>query len=173
MVTVQTILSKRRGDHLESEGRRRVLYSYMKRRFGIRSSCNGYGRRADHQKGIRVTAMKLRRCTFALLGFGARDENIKFAKRLYDAGIKINLMVGPSFPPDAPARPAMPDFPGMRPGQPLSLADPARSKDYFQFLLDKREASGVVLAPWNWITRSIGQTAIGIFRCPAKARSSA
>jgi hypothetical protein len=79
-------------------------------------------------------------------GFGARDENINFAKRLYDAGIKIIFMIGPSFPPDAPTRPAMPNFPGMRPGQPLSFADPVRSKDYFQFLLDKLEASGIVLA---------------------------
>jgi hypothetical protein len=79
-------------------------------------------------------------------GFGARDENINLAKPLYDAGIKIIFMVGPSFPPDAPTRPAMPDFPGMRPGQPLSFADPMRSKDYFQFLLDKLEASGIVLA---------------------------
>jgi hypothetical protein len=65
---------------------------------------------------------------------------------MYDQRIKIVLMVEPSYPPDAPTRPEIPNFPGMRPGHPLSFADPVLSKAYFQSFLDKLDANGVVLA---------------------------
>jgi len=53
------------------------------------------------------------------------DKGIDFAKRVYARGIKIELGVGPLYPPAAPARPYQPkEFPSMWSGHPLSSADP-------------------------------------------------
>lgn len=76
------------------------------------------------------------------------DQNgINFANLAYSKGIKILLGVSPKFPADAPTRTYQPDkFPGMWSGHQLSSADPELSKTYYQELLDKLEANGIVLA---------------------------
>ncbi len=75
------------------------------------------------------------------------DKGIDFAKRVYAAGIKIELQVGPQYPPNAPTRPYQAkEFPNMWGGHPLSYADPDLSRVYFQSFLEKLEANGIVLA---------------------------
>jgi hypothetical protein len=74
------------------------------------------------------------------------DKDLEFAKNLYAQGIKIDLIVDPQYAPNAPTRPADPAFPNMYSGHYLSAADPDISKNYFQSLLAKLEARGVVLA---------------------------
>jgi hypothetical protein len=75
------------------------------------------------------------------------DKGVDFAKRVYAQGIRIVLGVSPQYPPDAPKRPYQPEeFPAMWSGHPLSYADPDRSRAYFQSLIERLEANGIVLA---------------------------
>jgi hypothetical protein len=75
------------------------------------------------------------------------DQAIDFVKRVYAQGIKIEFQLSPQFPPDAPTRPYQPkEFPNMWGGHPLSSADPQLSEFYFQSVMDKLEANGIVLA---------------------------
>jgi hypothetical protein len=75
------------------------------------------------------------------------DKSIDYIKRLYAQGIHIELQLSPQYAPDAPARPYQPDkFPEMWGGHPLSYADPALSKIYFQSLLTKLDENHIVLA---------------------------
>lgn len=77
----------------------------------------------------------------------ADDKDIDFAKRVYAQGIKIELQAGAQYPANAPSRPYQPkEYPNMWGGHPLSAADPELSKTYFQSLLAKLEANGIVLA---------------------------
>jgi hypothetical protein len=78
------------------------------------------------------------------------DKGIDFAKRVHAAGIKIELIVSPQYPSSAPSRPYRPDqFPSMWGGHPLSYADPGLSRTYFQTLIDRLEADGIVLAAFE------------------------
>jgi hypothetical protein len=80
-------------------------------------------------------------------GIDISAKGIDFAKRVYAQGIAIQLIVGPQYPPEAPKRAYQPvEYPGMWSGHPLSYADPALSRKYFQTLMDRLEASGIVLA---------------------------
>jgi hypothetical protein len=75
------------------------------------------------------------------------DEGIDFAKRAAALGIRIQLIVGPQYAPNAPTRPYQPDvFPAMWSGHPLSFADPELSKTDFQHLFDSLDANGIALA---------------------------
>lgn len=75
------------------------------------------------------------------------DKGIDFAKRAAAAGIHIQLIVSPQYPPDTPKRPYQPaEFPEMWGGPPLSYADPALSKAFFQKLFDSFDANGITLA---------------------------
>jgi hypothetical protein len=75
------------------------------------------------------------------------DKGIDFAKRVYAQGIKIELGLGSQYSPNAPSRPYQPkEFPNMWGGHPLSAADPELSRAYFQSLIEKLEANGIVLA---------------------------
>ncbi len=75
------------------------------------------------------------------------DKAIDFVKRVYAQGIRIEFQLSPQFPPNAPTRPYQPkEFPNMWGGHPLSFADPQLSKIYFQSVMDKLEANGIVLA---------------------------
>jgi hypothetical protein len=75
------------------------------------------------------------------------DKGIDFAKRVYAQRIKIELQVGPQYPPNAPTRPYQPkEFPDMWGGHPLSSADPDLSRVYFQSFIANLEANGIVLA---------------------------
>jgi hypothetical protein len=75
------------------------------------------------------------------------DKDIDFAKRVSAEGIKIELGLSPQFPATAPSRPYQPaQFPDMWGGHPLSTADPDLSRAYFQSMIGKLEANGIVLA---------------------------
>jgi hypothetical protein len=75
------------------------------------------------------------------------NRGIDFIKRVYAQGIKIELLVGPQYPPNAPMRPYQPkEFPDMWGGHPLSYADPGLSRIYFQSFLDKLDANDIALA---------------------------
>ncbi len=80
-------------------------------------------------------------------GISDDDKGIDFAKRAAAQDIRIQLIVGPQYPPGAPSRSYQPDkFPAMWGGHPLSYADPALSKTAFQHLFDSLDASGIALA---------------------------
>lgn len=82
-------------------------------------------------------------------GITADDKDIDFAKRVYAQGIKIELILGMEYSPNAPTRPYQPvEFPNMWGGHPLSSADPERSRTYFQSLIDQLEAK------WNYSRRA-------------------
>jgi hypothetical protein len=74
------------------------------------------------------------------------DDLVGYASQLYAQGIRLNLIVDPQYPPKTPIRPPYPQDSHMYPSFPLSDADPTLSRDYFQILLSKLDASGVVLA---------------------------
>ena len=75
------------------------------------------------------------------------DKNIDFIKRAYAHKISTVLILHGLYAPGAPARPFRPkEFPGMWSGPPLSYLDPVRSAQYFQELISKLEAAGVLLA---------------------------
>jgi hypothetical protein len=74
-------------------------------------------------------------------------DGISFAKKLYTAGIKIDLIVTPQYSPEAPSVPYRPtEFPNMWGGAPLSAADPSLSRAGFRSLIDKLDDAGVILA---------------------------
>ncbi len=80
-------------------------------------------------------------------GISDDAKGIDFAKRAAAQGIRIQLIVGPKYPPNAATRPYRPDeFPAMWGGHPLSFADPALSKAAFQRLFDDLGANGITLA---------------------------
>jgi hypothetical protein len=80
-------------------------------------------------------------------GISNDAKGIDFAKRAYAQGIKIQLIVSPEYPPNAPVRPYKPDeFPQMWGGHPLSSADPALSKAAFKILFNSLDANGIELA---------------------------
>ena len=80
-------------------------------------------------------------------GISNDDKGIDFAKRAFAEGIRLQLIVGPQYAPNAPMRPYRPnEFPEMWGGPPLSSADPALSKLAFQRLFDSLDANGIVLA---------------------------
>jgi hypothetical protein len=73
-------------------------------------------------------------------------DSARYAAQLHSQGIAINLIVDPQYPPGAPMRPPYPEDRRMYPSHPLSSADPALSRAYFQDLLSQLDANGVVLA---------------------------
>jgi hypothetical protein len=80
-------------------------------------------------------------------GISNDGKGIDFAKRAAAAAIRIQLIVGPAYPPNAPTRPYQPkEFPAMWGGHPLSYADPTLSKAAFQRLFDSLDANGIELA---------------------------
>jgi len=94
---------------------------------------------------LKAAGVRVIRC-----GVTPDDKGIDFARRVYAAGIKIELGVSAQYPPDAPKRPYQPDeFPSMWGGPPLSFADPELSRAWFQSLIDKLEANGIVLAAFE------------------------
>ena len=80
-------------------------------------------------------------------GISADDKGIDFARRAAAQGIKLRLILGPQYQPNAPTRPYRPsEFPSMWSGHPLLSADPELSHLSFQKLLDALDANGIVLA---------------------------
>jgi hypothetical protein len=80
-------------------------------------------------------------------GISNDEKGIDFAKRARATGIRLQLIVGPQYSPDAPSRAYQPDvFPAMWGGHPLSFADPALSKSDFQRLFDSLDTNDIELA---------------------------
>jgi hypothetical protein len=80
-------------------------------------------------------------------GISLDSKGIDFAKRAAARGIRIQLIVSPSYPPNSPSRPYRPAiFPSMWGGHPLSSADPALSKASFQSMLDQLDSGNSRLA---------------------------
>jgi hypothetical protein len=91
---------------------------------------------------LKAAQVRVIRC-----GLSNDDKGIDFAKRAAAQGIRIQLIVGATYPPNAPARPYQPnEFPAMWGGHSLSFADPALSKTAFQHLFDGLDANGIALA---------------------------
>jgi hypothetical protein len=91
---------------------------------------------------LKAAQVRVIRC-----GISNDDKGIDFAKRAAAAGIRIQLIVGPQYPSDAPTRAYQPnEYPAMWGGHPLSFADPALSKTSFQKLFDSLDAAGITLA---------------------------
>jgi hypothetical protein len=74
------------------------------------------------------------------------DKGIDFIKRAYAQNIRVLLTVHSLAMPNAPVRPSSPEFPGMYSGTPLSSIDLALSGQFFQQLMNKLDANGIVLA---------------------------
>src|SRR5580692_7600997 len=69
---------------------------------------------------LKAAQVRVIRC-----GISHDDKGIDFAKRAAAQGIRIQLIVGPQYTPNAHSRPYQPNvFPAMWGGHPLSLADP-------------------------------------------------
>src|ERR1700727_475687 len=91
---------------------------------------------------LKAAQVRVIRC-----GISNDDKGIDFAKRAAAQGIRIQLIIGPAYPPTAPKRPYQPnEFPAMWGGPPLSAADLALSKAAFQRLFDGLDANGIALA---------------------------
>jgi hypothetical protein len=91
---------------------------------------------------LKAAQVRVIRC-----GISNDDKGIDFAKRAAAEGIRIQLIVGPQYAPNAPSRPYQPDvFPAMWGGHPLSFAEPELSQTDFQRLFDSLDANGIQLA---------------------------
>lgn len=98
-------------------------------------------------QNLLINQLKAARVRLIRAPLSPDDKAVDFVKRVYAAGIKIEFQLSPQFPPSAPTRPYQPkEFPNMWGGHPLSSADPQLSKVYFQSVMDKLEANGIVLA---------------------------
>lgn len=71
---------------------------------------------------------------------------LDFIRKAWARGIRISLIVNPSFPKNAAIRPAVKELPDMWPGPPLSAADPELFRTVFTGLLDEIEGAGITLA---------------------------
>ena len=90
---------------------------------------------------LKAAGVQVIRC-----GITADGKGIDYAKRAAAQGINIQLILSPQYAPGAPSRPYDPkNFPSMWGGHPLSYADPALSKTYYQSLFDQLDKNGVVL----------------------------
>jgi len=91
---------------------------------------------------LKAAQVRVIRC-----GISDDEKGIDFARRAAALGIRIQLIVGPKYAPDAPTRPYQPnEFPDMWGGHPLSAADPVLSRTAFQHLFDNLDANGIALA---------------------------
>ncbi len=80
-------------------------------------------------------------------GVTANEAGVDFVRRAQAKGIAMLLVLDFRYAPNAPTRPYQPAaFPEMWEGHPLSFADPALSKDYFESLLGQIESKGIKLA---------------------------
>ena len=105
--------------------------------------------KVDDQNAV-IAQLKAARVRVIRCGITNDNKGIDFVKRVYAAGIKIELQVGPQYPSNAPTRAYRPDeFPSMWSGHPLSYSDPDLSRANFESLLDKLEANGIVLAAFE------------------------
>jgi len=75
------------------------------------------------------------------------DKSIDFIRRANAQGIATVLILHGKYAPNAPIRPYRPrEFPGIWAGSPFSSLSPELSGQYFQTVMDKLDADGIVLA---------------------------
>jgi hypothetical protein len=77
------------------------------------------------------------------------DEGIAFAQRVYAHGIQIEWLIGPVPTPGTPWPHAPAGFKGLWESYPLSASDPDAFRSYFQPLLAKLEAKGIVFSAFE------------------------
>jgi hypothetical protein len=99
-------------------------------------------------------------------------QDVDFAKRLYAAGIKIDMVLTPAYPPNTPVRPAQPTlFPDMYALPKLSDASPELSKQSFESLLGQLDANGIKVAGFE-MYNEINWTAFnGDFPLPGEGKT--
>ena len=99
-------------------------------------------------------------------------QDIDFAKRLYAAGIKIDMVLTPAYPPNTPVRAAQPTaFPDMYALPKLSDASPELSKQSFEALLGQLDANGIKVAGFE-MYNEINWTAFnGDFPLPGEGKT--
>ena len=104
-------------------------------------------------------------------GIAPDQSGIDFAKRIYDAGLKLHWQFGLQYAPGAKQRPWQPDkFPNVWAQYPLSQADPERFRASFRPRLDQLEKMGIQLAAFE-LTAEINMTPFnGDFPLPGKGR---
>jgi hypothetical protein len=82
---------------------------------------------------------------FIRAGITSDEKGVDFARRAQAQGVKIDWLVQLQYRPDAAVRP-WPNAFNTWGGSPLSAADPDRFRAYFEPLLARLDAAGVVLA---------------------------
>jgi hypothetical protein len=99
-------------------------------------------------------------------------QDVDFAKRLYAAGIEMDMILTPEYPPNTPARPAQPTlFPEMYALPKLSAASPELSKEAFASFLGQLDANGIKVAAFE-LFNEINWTAFnGDFPLPGQGRT--
>jgi hypothetical protein len=91
---------------------------------------------------LKAAGVRVIRC-----GVTPDAKGLDFAKRVYAAGIRIQLILSLKYDADAPTRPYDPRrFPNMWGGHPLSSASVTLSKAYFESLVGMFDANGMTLA---------------------------
>ncbi len=92
-----------------------------------------------------IAQMKVAGVKVVRFGVSADEPGMDLLRRIYAAGMKIDLEVGWVYPKDAPRRPFQPEkYPGMWAEVPLSYADVAKSRASYQTLLDMLDANHIV-----------------------------
>jgi hypothetical protein len=129
---------------------------------------DGKASRVDQEiatlKDLRASGVRVIRT-----GIAPDQPGIDYAKRIYDAGLKLHWEFGLQYAPGAKQRPWQPDkFPNVWAQYPLSQADPERFRASFQPRLDQLEKMGIQLAAFE-LTAEINMTPFnGDFPLPGK-----
>jgi hypothetical protein len=91
---------------------------------------------------LKAAGVRVIRC-----GVTPDAKGLDFAKRVYAQGMRIQLILSLKYDENAPTRPYRPQlFPSMWGGHPLSYANVALSKAYFQSLVGMLDDNGMTLA---------------------------
>ena len=99
-------------------------------------------------------------------------KDIYFAKRLYAAGIKLDLLLDAAYPPNTPVRPAqLTLYPGIWALPKLSDASPELSKKAFETVLGQLDANGIQVAGFELDNEINGAGFNGEFPVPGEGRT--
>jgi hypothetical protein len=99
-------------------------------------------------------------------------KDIDFAKRLYAAGIKIDVLLSPEYPPNTPVRPA-PSTPmnNMWSLPKLADASPDLSKKSFESVLGQLDANGIQVVGFEFLNEINGAGFNGDFPAPGQGKT--
>ena len=99
-------------------------------------------------------------------------KDIDFAKRLYAAGIKIDVLLHPAYPPNTPVRPAPPTPMNNMWSLPrLADASPEFSKKAFESVLGQLDANGIQVVGFELLNEINGAGFNGDFPAPGQGRT--